>query len=216
MKDKIALLRKVIPFKWRVQSTVKTGKAPFCQMIAYVDARDVAEHLDDILGPENWCDRYYEVKGNLFCSIGIKIDDEWIHKSDVGKESAMDKEKGESSDAFKRAAVKWGVNRDAYRVGVVKLDAKEYNNKWYPCDKDGKFFKGKALHDHCNSIAQIQNLENYDLDIKTGSDDWDDLIALFELKKEFMKPESIIATQSIIDDLDKANFKKTYDNLNAL
>ena len=44
----------------------------------------------------------------------------------------------------------------------------------------------------------------------------EDLQELFELKKEFMKPESVIAVQSIIDDRDEANYKKTHNNLSKL
>ncbi|MEY3232716.1 MAG: hypothetical protein RLZ54_1010 [Candidatus Parcubacteria bacterium] len=163
----IRLLKKTIPFKWRVQSAIPKTNPTHVQMIAYVDARDVAEHLDTIVGAENWCDKYYEVKGNLFCSIGIKVNDEWIFKSDCGTESRTEKEKGESSDAFKRAAVKWGINRDAYRVGMIKLPCKLYNGQPYPTDSNGKFLKGQDLFDVCNKVAQVDLLENYNLEDDT-------------------------------------------------
>lgn len=156
-------LRKTIPFKWRVQSVIK-GTKPKAKMIAYVDARDVAEHLDNIVGSQNWCDEYYEVNSKTYCRIGIKVGDEWIFKSDVGSESKVEGIKGEASDAFKRAAVKWGINRDAYRVGIVELPAKEYNGKFFPIGIDNKFVKGQEMYDLCNTLADTEGLENYDLE----------------------------------------------------
>jgi hypothetical protein len=199
-------LNQIIPFKWRVQSEVKNTNPPKFKMIAYVDARDVAEHLDKIVGRENWCDKYEEVKDTLFCSIGIRINNEWVFKSDCGVPSKIDKEKGESSDAFKRAGVKWGINRDAYRVGLVELNGKAYNGKNYPVDKDGKWLKGKEINDYCNKIANIEDLENYELDLNN------DEISLFFLKELYQeKKESLsLNEQEHFDRIIKGNEKKSY------
>jgi len=197
--SKIEKLKKTIPFKWRVQSEIK-GKM-LVRMIAYVDARDVAEQLDKIVGPENWTDTFKEVKGSLFCSIGINVDGVWVHKSDCGVASRTEKEKGESSDAFKRAAVKWGINRDAYKVGMLDIPAREYSGKKYPCDADGKFLKGQQLYDHCNEIAKISELENYDIDLDDDDDsiDHSELSALFELKESFIPSTDFSDVKSVIE-----------------
>lgn len=208
----IEKLKKIIPFKWRVQSEVKTNP-PKVKMIAYVDARDVAEHLDNIIGAENWCDNYKEVKGNLFCSLGIKVGNEWVFKSDCGTASKTEKEKGESSDAFKRAAVKWGINRDAYRVGIVELKAKNYKGKNYPCDDNDKFLKGQALYDYCNEIAKISELENYDIDM---DDDLENLIDLFELKRDNLGSEQIANFTRIIENKEVKSYQLAIDELKEL
>jgi len=158
----LKLLRKTIPFKWRIQSKFPKNNPKKANMIAYVDARDVAEHLDNIVGPENWSDEYYDLNGKIYCRLGIKVGSEWICKSDVGTESQTEKEKGQASDAFKRAAVKWGINRDAYRLGLVQVDLKEYNGKYYPVGSDGKFLKDN-LHDYCNQLIDMESLENFNL-----------------------------------------------------
>lgn len=127
-------LKKEIPFKFKPQS-VGYGKA---MMVAYIDARDVQDILDDVLGPENWQDDYSTVKNNLYCRIGVKVDDEWIWKGDCGVESNAEAEKGESSDAFKRAAVKWGVGRFLYRQKIITLKtAKDSKGKERPATDDG-------------------------------------------------------------------------------
>jgi hypothetical protein len=83
-------------------------------LLAYIDGRDAMKRLDDVVGFENWQDDYKEVKGNLYCTLSICINGQWISKCDCGTESNTDAEKGEASDAFKRAGVKWGIGRYLY------------------------------------------------------------------------------------------------------
>lgn len=207
-------LKKTIPFKWRVQSAIPKNNPTQVQMIAYVDARDVAEHLDSIVGAENWQDKYYDVKGNLFCSIGIKIGSEWVWKTDCGTESRTEKEKGESSDAFKRAAVKWGINRDAYRVGMLKLPCKQYGSQYYPINKEGVFLKGQELYDLCNEKAKIEDLENYDLG--SESSELTQIIELYELKIDNICADDILFISNTIENKIKSNYTKVLNQLKAL
>ena len=104
-------LKKKIDFKWRVQSANIYGAS----CVAYIDARQVQDLLDEVCGAYGWQCEYYEHKGNLFCRIGIACElantMEWVWKSDCGTESNVEKKKGEASDAFKRAAVMWGIGR---------------------------------------------------------------------------------------------------------
>lgn len=212
---KIKKLKKTIPFKWRVQSEIKNKL--LVRMIAYVDARDVAEQLDNVVGPENWTDTYKDVKGVLFCSIGINVDGTWVHKSDCGVASRTEKEKGESSDAFKRAAVKWGINRDAYKVGMLDINAKEFSGKKYPCDETGKFLKGQALYDYCNAIAKITELENYDIDLEdSDSTEHNDLVNLFEKKQDFIPANDFDNIKSVIDNKQVKAYPRTRDFLNNI
>ncbi|MDV3568182.1 hypothetical protein CMU71_14915 [Elizabethkingia anophelis] len=144
--------------KWRVQSFKTTQKGLKAICIPYVDARDVQQRLDEVCGIENWQDRYKEVKGNLFCEIGIFIGNEWRWKSDVGTESNIEKEKGEASDSFKRAAVMWGIARELYQMKTIILDAVDVNGKKYPLDKAGQkpIYDGIVLSDYINSNLKKQ------------------------------------------------------------
>ena len=114
-------LKKELPYKWRVQSVNQHG----ANCVAYIDARFVQDLLDDVCGAENWQVKYEEHKGNLFAHIGIKIGNEWVWKSDCGTESQVEKEKGEASDAFKRAGVMWGIGRFLYSKKIIKLPVKD-------------------------------------------------------------------------------------------
>ena len=62
-----------------------------------------------VFGPMNWKRTHDVVNGNLFCTLSIWDNDkkEWVSKQDVGTESNTEKEKGQASDAFKRAGFNW-------------------------------------------------------------------------------------------------------------
>ncbi len=142
-------LKKELPYKWRVQSK-KYGKAT---CVAYIDARDCMDILDEVVGVENWQDKYYEADGKLFCEVGIFVGECWVFKSDTGTESNVEKEKGKSSDAFKRACVKHGIGRFLYRLPVQILQTKKHSNgKEYPYapEKDKIIFDGDTLTKYIN------------------------------------------------------------------
>lgn len=139
---------------WRVGSTFEKNGATGGKALAYVDARDVAERLDDVIGPENWQDRYKETpKGRIICRIGVDITatrnedpswpaptSEWIWKSDGAGDTAYEGEKGAISDAFKRAAVKFGIGRYLYDLSTVWVDNLQKRGKGWvlPMEFDGR------------------------------------------------------------------------------
>lgn len=91
------------------------------QLLLYKNARVDMNILDETVGNENWQNRFYECKGNLYCSLGINVNYDkpekeplWIWKDDCGSESNTEAEKGEASDARKRAGVAWGIGRELY------------------------------------------------------------------------------------------------------
>jgi hypothetical protein len=155
---KLEDLKKELPYKWRVQSS-KYGKST---CVAYIDARDCQDLLDEVVGPEKWQSIFYEENGLLFCKIGIfcGADDEsepWVWKSDTGSESNVEKDKGHVSDAFKRACVSWGIGRFLYRLPIQTLKTKEYKGREYPYapEKDKIIFDGDTLTKYIN--WKIQN-----------------------------------------------------------
>ena len=106
-------------------------------LLLYIDARAVMRLLDETVGAYNWTDEYREMHGSVFCKINIRDPEsgEWIGKEDVGSESNVEKEKGQVSDAFKRAAVKWGIGRELYTAPDIFVPAQNCNmaqgNKCY-------------------------------------------------------------------------------------
>lgn len=131
-------LTKEIQYQWRVQSFSK--QKPSCSCVAYIDARDAMNLLDEVVGSCNWQDDYRVIHGQLFAGIGIKCGEEWVWKWDTGTESQTEKEKGIVSDSFKRAGVKWGIGRFLYDLPIKYLKANEVKkdgNYPYPVDDNG-------------------------------------------------------------------------------
>lgn len=112
----------------RVQSVKKNGLV----LLLYKDARVDMNILDETVGADNWQNKFYEHKGILFCSLGINtnhaipdIPDRWVWKDDAGVESNTEAEKGNASDARKRAGFAWGIGRELYTAPLT----------WIPSDK---------------------------------------------------------------------------------
>jgi hypothetical protein len=143
-------LKKEIPYKWRVQSFSKHKPQATC--VAYIDSRDVQDVLDKHC---IWSDRYYSVNGMLFCEITIYADGIEYKRSDAGSESNVEAQKGQSSDAFKRAAVKFGIGRFLYSKKMVylKADAVKTSNN-YPNVVDNN---GQKVWDITKHINQLNN-----------------------------------------------------------
>jgi hypothetical protein len=95
--------------------------------IAYVDAQAIQDRLDDVLGVDGWQDEYRDLPGgSIVCQLRLRIDGQWISRSDVGSPSeqsdAGDRMKAAFSDALKRAAVKFGIGRYLYRLPFTWTD----------------------------------------------------------------------------------------------
>lgn len=98
--------------------TVKGNRA---LAAAYLDARAIMQRLDTVFGVGGWKDAYSIVAGgSVVCRLSVKIDGEWVEKTDVGSPSEQpddgDKLKAAFSDALKRAAIKLGIGRYLYKL----------------------------------------------------------------------------------------------------
>lgn len=102
-------------------------------LLLYKTARTDAALLDEVVGEANWQNDFRMLDGKLYGGIGIKAD-EWIWKWDCGTESNVEAEKGQASDAFKRAGFKWGIGAELYSAPHIfvtkeKCNIKDYNGK---------------------------------------------------------------------------------------
>lgn len=99
---------------WRVGSMSKNKDK--AKALAYLDARDVMRRLDEVVGPSSWQCSYVPMpNGTTCCSIGIfTAAGEWVWKSNGCGNTDIEAEKGAYSDAFKRAAVLWGIGQYLY------------------------------------------------------------------------------------------------------
>ena len=143
LSEKFAKLR--APFDvefvlWRAGARTKDKKRG--QALPYINARLIQDRLDEVMGPENWRNEFAAAPmgGGLMCVLSLRIGEEWVSKADVAQQDEVSENsrdpdqareiaiKGAASDAFKRAAVQWGVGRYLYSFEApwVTLDQERY------------------------------------------------------------------------------------------
>ncbi len=105
------------------RTSIYDGKAK-AELLLYKDARVDMKILDEMVGPENWRRSHKLLGDRLYCSVEIYDEQkgEWISKEDVGVESNTEAQKGQASDAFKRACFNWGIGRELYTAPRIKVD----------------------------------------------------------------------------------------------
>jgi hypothetical protein len=115
---------------WRVGSTTQDKKKGLA--FGYIDARDVMQRLDEVCGPENWQNTYTIAGTAIVCNIGVRMPNgEWVWKADGAGATDVEAEKGMMSDAFKRAAVRFGIGRYLYDIPAT----------WVAIEPMGKSYK---------------------------------------------------------------------------
>jgi hypothetical protein len=125
------LTRLAAPFppdrvSWRVGPTTQDKSKG--QALAYIDARDVMERLDNVLGADGWqCEYVPMPNGTTCCRIGVNFAGHWVWKANGAGATDVEGEKGAYSDAMKRSAVLWGIGRYLYDLDCpwVELDDKK-------------------------------------------------------------------------------------------
>jgi hypothetical protein len=112
---------------WRVGATTSDKTKGIA--LAYIDARDVMNRFDDVFGLD-WQCKYSHAEAKTICEIGVNIEGKWIWRSGGAGDTDVEAEKGAISDAFKRAAVLFGVGRYLY----------ELPNEWVEIKQAGKSY----------------------------------------------------------------------------
>lgn len=138
-------------------------------LLVYKDARVDANILDETVGQFGWSCQFKEEKGTLFAGIALKAEDgTWIWKWDAGAPSNFEKEKGEASDAFKRAAFKWGIGRSLYTAPKIMVPESNATHKVSKIDYDGNGritdlqivdWNGKAVFNYVDGRASAVKQE---------------------------------------------------------
>lgn len=120
---------------WRIGSTTKDKSKGMA--LAYIDARAVQDRLDTVCGMDGWQCNYTPIAdGSVVCNIGILIPgDKWVWKSNGAGKTDFEAEKGMYSDAFKRAAVMFGIGRYLYDLA----------SPWVALENEGRKFAADAL-----------------------------------------------------------------------
>lgn len=137
---------------FRVQSATDKGAI----ILAYKDARCDMKILDDLYGKFGWKKNYELINGNLFCTVSVKDPDtgDWVSKQDVGTESKTEKEKGQASDAFKRACFNWGIGRELYDFPFIWINFLP-NESSFQFQRRLKKLQWKLEYDKDNKVSYL-------------------------------------------------------------
>lgn len=149
MTDILARLAAPFPperISWRVGSTTADKKRGMA--LAYIDARDVQDRLDEVCGAMWQVRTPWSAGERIACEIGIKIGDEWVWRGDGAGATDVEADKGAFSDAFKRAAVRWGIGRYLYDLDSPWVELKPAGRSYAIADGEydrlRKLLAGKA------------------------------------------------------------------------
>lgn len=122
--------------RWRIQQTWTTdAKEIRATCVPYIDNRAIMDRLDSVCGPENWRQEFKAgPAGGVICTLFIKINGEWLGKSDAADNTNIESVKGGISDSMKRAAVQWGMGRYLYKLkGPFYADVRK--------DRSGEYYQ---------------------------------------------------------------------------
>jgi hypothetical protein len=140
-KDFIAECRRPFPAD-AVLSRVQVTTATSALVVYYIDARHVSERLNQLI-PGHWSDSYTTTEvgdqHGIQCTLFATVGEHTARVCDIGTKQANDDMGGLKamySDAFKRAAVKFGIGVSLYAQPTT----------WVPEEKNGTQFlkKNKA------------------------------------------------------------------------
>jgi len=124
--------------KWKIQTNPRDDSDGFAVVVAYVDARDVAERLDLATGGD-WSNDYAlpQVQAGNYAVLECRLTVCGVTRCDVGAvpvpsgNEGGDATKDLYSDALKRAAVQFGVSSHVYRFPNVKAKAEKFGKSFY-------------------------------------------------------------------------------------
>lgn len=139
-------------FSWRMQQANNQkvgGKYPPGTrglFMAYIDARDLYDRLDDVFGVGGWSRKIVAVNadGSVTGRLTVRINDPasldvtWVEHEDIGYSNdpgaAHEKEplKAAASDAFKRAGVGLGIGRFLYELEPVWREVDQWGKPLQP------------------------------------------------------------------------------------
>lgn len=111
---------------WRIGATNRDKTRGLA--LAYIDARDVMNRLDEVLGIWGWKSEHVIVGDRTMCRLSILNPDtgEWVSRTDGAGDSDVEAEKGAFSASLKRSAVAFGIGRYLYNIDApwVELEPK--------------------------------------------------------------------------------------------
>lgn len=188
------------PFKdedldWRIMRGGYKNNKPWALLATYVTSRAIQDRLDFVMGPSNWQDKYRHEGEGFICDLSLRIDGEWISKSDGAQITDVEGYKGGISGALKRAGVKWGMGRYLYHLGET----------WATfCDKNEE----GALSGVVKDAQKKKYYVNFEKPLLNGRTSFQDP----KTAPTYYSPNKEQASQRIIDHIKNGDLPKDYVN----
>lgn len=151
----------------RVQQVKKSknGKV-YAMLLLYKDARVDMTLLDEEFGIYGWSREHFFKDSKNYCKVSVydKEHNVWVAKEDVGVPSNTEADKGEASDAFKRACVNLGIGRELYSAPrlIVELAEGEYYSakEVFRMSPNVSFTVNAIEYDNTRSISALQIVDS--------------------------------------------------------
>lgn len=187
-----------------IECRIQTVKDNGVSILLYKTARVDRAILDETFGQMNWQNDFKLIDGKMYGGIGISRSTngvtEWIWKWDCGTESNTEAEKGQASDAFKRAGFKWGIGVELYSAPFIWISGNGQELKYE------KFTVKEITYADNGDISELSIVDKngnevYNMNKKTS------------YRKPAKKEEKKVPTEVIKELLKTA---KTVDYLNKL
>lgn len=152
-----------------------------CSLLLYKTARVDRAILDETFG-YHWQNDFKVIDGKMYGGIGIydKELSQWLWRWDCGTESQTEQEKGQASDAFKRAGFKWGIGVELYTAPFIWYNCSTHQNQKGKYELDDKYIKF--------SVDAIDYAENGDINKLVIVDDNGNNIFTLGVKEKKEKP----------------------------
>ena len=155
-----------------IECRIAQVTAKGCSLLLYKTARVDRAILDEEFGAMNWQNDFKVIDGKMYGGIGISRNNngntEWIWKWDCGTESQTEQEKGQASDAFKRAGFKWGIGIELYTAPFIWYNCPTHQNSKGKYELDDKYIKF--------AVKDINYAENGDINKLVIIDDKNNLV----------------------------------------
>jgi len=155
-------MRRLLPEE--IECRVAQVSAKGCSLLLYKTARVDRAILDETYG-DLWQNDFKTIDGKMYGGIGIynKELNQWLWRWDCGTESNTEAEKGQASDAFKRAGFKWGIGIELYSAPFIWCNCptvKKDNGKYELENKFTKFFVKNIGYDEAGNINALSIVDD--------------------------------------------------------
>ena len=158
-----------------------------CSLLLYKTARVDRAILDEEFGMMNWQNDFKVIDGKMYGGIGVwsKEHQQWIWKWDCGVESNTEAEKGQASDAFKRAGFKFGIGVELYTAPFIFVSLPTvYDNGRYKLENKYARFQ----------VNEIGYADNGDINKLIITDDKGNNVYTLGYKKPVKKPKTTVTS----------------------